>query len=58
MQTVAEGVETDRQRQILEDLQCDTYQGYLASAPLPARDFEQQFLREGSILESGIKKIK
>ena len=58
MQTVAEGVETDRQRQILEDLQCDTYQGYLASAPLSARDFEQQFLREGSILESGIKKIK
>lgn len=46
MQTVAEGVETDRQRQILEDLQCDTYQGYLASKPLPAKDFEEQFLEE------------
>ena len=54
MQTVAEGVETDGQRKILEELKCDTYQGYLASAPLPAQDFEQQFLSEGSILESGI----
>ena len=58
MQTVAEGVETDGQRKILEELKCDTYQGYLASAPLPAQDFEQQFLREGSMLESGIKKIE
>ena len=37
------GVETDRQRQILEDLQCDTYQGYLA-LPLPLGTLSNNFL--------------
>ena len=45
MQTVAEGVETDRQRQILEDLQCDTYQGYLASKPLRLKTSRSNSLR-------------
>ena len=48
MQTVAEGVETDRQRQILKKLKCDTYQGYLASVPISAIEFEEQFLMQGN----------
>ncbi len=36
LEVVAEGVETDAQRDILEDLGCDTMQGYLFSPPVPA----------------------
>ena len=50
MKTVAEGVETEEQRQILETLGCDNYQGYLFSKPLTARSFSRKFLsREKAI---------
>ena len=50
MKTVAEGVETEEQRKILEDLGCDNYQGYLYSKPLPAKLFARKFLsREKAI---------
>lgn len=39
MGTIAEGVETDEQRDCLEDLACDAYQGYLFSRPLTAEAF-------------------
>ena len=42
--TVAEGVETEGQKQILSDLNCDCFQGYLISKPINAEDFERQFL--------------
>ncbi len=44
MKTVAEGVETEEQRQILEELGCDNYQGYLFSKPLPSMLFTRKFL--------------
>lgn len=37
---VAEGVETDGQRQFLTDHRCEEGQGFLFSKPLPAQDFE------------------
>lgn len=37
---VAEGVETDGQRQFLSQHQCEEGQGYLFSKPLPVNDFE------------------
>ena len=40
LQVVAEGVETEAQRQALADLGCPAYQGYLYSRPLPSADFE------------------
>ena len=38
---VAEGVETVDQRKVLEELDCDLYQGYLFSRPLPKDEFEK-----------------
>lgn len=38
LRVVAEGVETEAQREFLRGLQCDEMQGYLLSRPLPAAD--------------------
>ena len=40
--TVAEGVETDEQARMLEELGCNTGQGYLFSKPLPIEEFDEQ----------------
>ncbi|MEC4724050.1 EAL domain-containing protein [Shewanella sp. D64] len=40
MQVIAEGVETDIQREFLKQEQCDWIQGYLISRPLPPEEFE------------------
>jgi EAL domain-containing protein (putative c-di-GMP-specific phosphodiesterase class I) len=37
---IAEGVETDAQRDFLRGLGCHAYQGYLFSRPLPLDEFE------------------
>jgi len=44
MSVVAEGVETDRQLQILNEVSCDYIQGYLFSKPLISNDFEKLLL--------------
>lgn len=41
MQTVAEGVETNAQRDFLRAAGCDIIQGYLFSRPLPILEFEK-----------------
>ena len=43
--TVAEGVENQRQLDILSELKCDLVQGFLFSRPLPAEDFRELLLR-------------
>lgn len=44
LKIVAEGVETQAQYEILENLGCDYIQGYLVGRPMSASDFEQQFM--------------
>lgn len=39
LSVIAEGVETDEHRELLESLSCDMYQGYLLSKPIPVEDF-------------------
>lgn len=38
---IAEGVETEAQRHVLQGLQCPVFQGYLFGRPLPLPQFEQ-----------------
>ena len=40
-QIVAEGVETQEQLAYLQKINCDLYQGYLCSKPLPVHQFEE-----------------
>ena len=39
MDVIAEGVETHDSRQELARMECDMYQGYLLSRPVPAGEF-------------------
>lgn len=43
MSVVAEGVETDAQRDFLQSLQCEAFQGFLCSPGLAAEDFEELY---------------
>jgi EAL domain-containing protein (putative c-di-GMP-specific phosphodiesterase class I) len=42
---IAEGVETEAQRDFLAGLGCHNYQGYLFSRPLPIHEFEALAMR-------------
>ncbi|MEO1937123.1 MAG: EAL domain-containing protein [Sulfurimonas sp.] len=46
MQVVAEGVETKQQLDYLASIECEQYQGYYCSKPLPADEFEKLFLSQ------------
>jgi len=48
LDTVAEGVETTGQADVLRELGCPKAQGYLFSKPLPAADMGRWLIRDGS----------
>ena len=43
LKVVAEGVETEQQRDLLKRISCDYAQGYLFSRPIPADEFKSKF---------------
>lgn len=45
---IAEGVETEAQREFLDLRGCHAFQGKLFGRPLPLQDFEAQLMRLGS----------
>ena len=45
LDVIAEGVETQEQRELLEQLGCRRYQGYLYSRPLPAGRFHEWLIQ-------------
>jgi len=44
LDVIAEGVETEAQREMLENFGCNRYQGYLFSKPVPAAELEKLML--------------
>jgi EAL domain-containing protein (putative c-di-GMP-specific phosphodiesterase class I) len=46
LRVVAEGVETELQRDVLGELGCDVLQGFLLARPLPAPELEQRLAAE------------
>jgi diguanylate cyclase (GGDEF)-like protein len=46
---LAEGVETEEQREFLAGLGCHSYQGYLFSRPVPVEEFEKLLERQESM---------
>ena len=44
LDVVAEGVETQRQLEVLRELGCDRYQGYLFSPAVAPEEFAERFL--------------
>ena len=44
LNVVAEGVETEEQLNLLKEINCDLYQGYLCSKPVPPQKFEELFI--------------
>ena len=48
LSVIAEGVETQEQLQLLRDLACESYQGFLFSRPIPAEEVERLLGRQGA----------
>ena len=48
-QTVAEGVETEEQLNMLKEAGCDLIQGYYFSRPVPPEEFEPLIVKEKQI---------
>ncbi len=53
IRAIAEGAETQEQREFLERFQCDELQGYIVSPAIPAKEFEAMLSRDRSHAASG-----
>ncbi len=52
MHVVAEGVETEPQLELIAGLNCDEYQGYLCSKPVPSHEFIELLMQQSQMRKS------
>lgn len=52
---IAEGVETEQQRDLLKEMGCDYAQGYLYSRPIPAHEFQAMLEAHYRSLNSAVQ---
>ena len=45
IKVITEGIETEEQFNIIKELKCDLIQGYLIGKPMPASDFQHDFIK-------------
>ena len=45
IKVIAEGIETETEFAMLKELGCDYIQGYLIGKPMPASDFQYNFIK-------------
>jgi diguanylate cyclase (GGDEF)-like protein len=57
-QVIAEGVETEAQRQFLQDAGCNEFQGFLYAPALDALSFEQRLLHSNGVAPAGSPRIR
>ena len=48
--TVAEGVETEQQKEMLREMGCDIVQGYYYAKPMPVQEFETRYIIDKEII--------
>lgn len=51
METICEGVETEKQVEFLREIECDFAQGFLYQRPLPLEIFEQKYTKISDIVQ-------
>jgi len=57
LSVIAEGVETKEQQELLTDLGCPSYQGFLFSRPLPIEEFQFLALATASLAHPCVQEI-
>jgi EAL domain-containing protein (putative c-di-GMP-specific phosphodiesterase class I) len=55
LKVIAEGVETEQQRDLLKEMGCDYAQGYLYSRPIPAHEFQAMLEAHYRSLNSAVQ---
>ena len=55
LEVIAEGIETQKQYEFLEKLDCDLFQGFLLGMPVPPEQFEELLLKEPDIKNRTLK---
>ncbi len=58
IKVVAEGVETIKQVQALEEMKCEEIQGFIYSRPLPAFEIEKLLTDQGATLERALEEAR
>ncbi len=49
LSVITEGVETEEQKQFLEECGCHQFQGYFFSKPIPVSEFEDKFIKKDEV---------